>query len=208
MKLPSDAGGAVTKQVGYFEVGSAVLADWIVNGFGAGWQGRPADVASMDEAVAILHPSPELDRYLCVPVGQWTALLSNGPLGTDVGVLPSYAARELGCRAMRVVNVDDTASYPARGLEVYSPEGRPPLSIERSIVAANDGGSWVFETSGNAYPFEDESAYAKRAKASRFTTDMVYDYLRALGVPVDADPDWRSALTVERAPRAAWPPPR
>lgn len=200
MTLPSAAGGAATQQVGYFEVGWAVLADWIVSGFDAGWKARPADVASMDEAVALLHRCPEVNRYLCVPVGRWTALLSNGPLGTDVGVLPSYAARELGCRAMRVVNVDDTATYPARVLEVYGPEGAPPLFIERSIVAANDGGSWVFETSGNAYPFEDESAYARRAKASRFTTDMVYDYLRALGVPADAEPDWRNALTVERTP--------
>jgi hypothetical protein len=200
MTLPSAAGGAATEQVGYFEVGPAVLADWIVSGFDAGWQTRPADVASMDEAVALIPPGPDVNRYLCVPVGQWTALLSNGPLGTDVGVLPSYAARELGCRAMRVVNVDDTATYPARVLEVYGPEGAPPLSMERSIAAANDGGRWVFETSGQAYPFEDESAYARRAKASRFTTDMVYDYLRALGVPVDAEPDWRNALTVERTP--------
>lgn len=200
MTLPSVAGGAATDQVGYFEVGPTVLADWIVGGFDAGWQARPADLASMDEAVALLQPGPEVSRYVCVPVGQWTALRSNGPLGTDVGVLPSYAARELGCRAMRVVIVDDMATYPARVLEVYSPEGAPPLSMERSIVAANDGGRWVFETSGQSYPFEDESAYTRRAKASRFTTDMAYDYLRALGVPVDAEPDWRSALTVERTP--------
>lgn len=200
MTLPSAAGGATTEQVGYFEIGAAVLADWIVSGFDAGWQSRLVDAASMDEVVALLRPSPEISRYVCVPVGRWTALLSNGPLGTDVGVLPSYAARELRCRAMRVVNVDDKATYPARVLEVYGPEGALPLSLERSIVAANDGGSWVFETWGEAYPFEDEFAYARRVKARRFTTDMVYDYLRALGVPVDEEPDWRNALTVERTP--------
>jgi hypothetical protein len=29
---------------------------------------------------------------------------------------------------------------------------------------------------------------------------MVYDYLRALGVPFDADPDWTGAITVKWAP--------
>jgi hypothetical protein len=200
MTLPSEVGGPTTEQVGYFEVGAGSLAAWIVSGFDAGWQTRRADVVSMDETVALLAPGSEVSRYVCVPVGQWTALLSNGPLGTDVGVLPSYAARELGCRAMRVVNVADTATYPARVLEVYGPGGSPPLSMERSIVAANDGGRWMFETSGQAYPFEDESAYVRRGVAMRFTSDMVYDYLRALGVPVDAEPDWRNALTVERTP--------
>ncbi len=197
--LPSAAGGATTEQVGYFEVGPAVLADWIVRGFDSAWDTRPAGIVTMEEAVADLLPSgTEVTRYLCVPVGEWTALLSNGHLGTDVGVLPSYAARELGCRAMRVLSVDDTATYPARVLEVFGSEGEQPLALERSIVAANDGGRWVFETSGTAYPFEDQSAYQRRSKARRFTTEMVYDYLRALGVPTDVTIDWSGAIVVER----------
>lgn len=200
MTLPSAAGGATTQQVGYFELESSDLAEWIARGFDVGWKTRPAGVDSIDEAVALLRPGPDVSRYVCVPVGQWTALLSNGPLGTDVGVLPSYAARELGCRAVRVVSVDDTATYPARVLEVYGPQGTPPLAIERSIAAANDGGRWVFETTGTSYPFEDQSAYSRRAKASRFTTEMLYEYLLALGVPVDTNPDWANAISVERSP--------
>ncbi|WP_203900754.1 hypothetical protein [Virgisporangium aliadipatigenens] len=76
---------------------------------------------------------------------------------------------------MRVMDVEDTATYPARLLEVYGPDGAPPLAIERSICAANDGGRWVFETSGPAYPFEDRSAYARRVA------------------------DWARAVLVERA---------
>lgn len=137
MRLPSAAGGVTTEQVGYFEVECELLADWMVRGFDGGWNSRPAGVASIDEAVALLAPGSDVTRYLCVPVGEWTALLSNGPLGTDVGMLPSYAARELGCRALRVVSVDDAATYPARVLEVFGPEGEPPLAMERSIVAEN-----------------------------------------------------------------------
>jgi hypothetical protein len=166
-------------------VDASELADWITRGFDDEWKSRAARLASVSEAVTLLSPSPAVTRYLCVPVGQWTALLSNGPLGTDVGVLPSYAARELGCRALRVVSIDDSATYPAQMLEVYGPGGEPPLSLERSIVAADDGGRWVFETSGTPYPFEDQS--------------MLHDYLRALGVPVDASPDWQRAVVVERS---------
>ncbi len=200
MTLPTAAGGATTEQVGYFEIASRPLADWIARGLETGWVVRPANVDSVADAVAILAPGTAVTRYLCVPVGAWTALLSNGPVGTDVGVLPSYAARELGCRAMRVVNSDDTAMYPARILEVYAPTGKPPLALERLIVAANDGGRWVFESSGATYPFEDQLAYTRRTKASRFTTDMVYDYLRALGVPIETGPDWSHALMVEQSP--------
>lgn len=198
MTLPSLAGGATTNEVGYFDLRSSVLADWIVRGFDAGWETRPAGVASMAEAVALLLPGTYVTRYMCVPVGGWTALLSNGPLGTDVGVLPSYAAREIGCRAMRVVNVDHAVTYPARVLAVYGPRGGPRLALERSIVAANDGGRWVFETSGEPFPFEDQLAYTRPSKASRFTSEMVFDYLRALDVPVDTSPDWRGAISVER----------
>ncbi|HST85720.1 MAG TPA: hypothetical protein VLL08_28535 [Kineosporiaceae bacterium] len=55
-----------------------------------------------------------MSRYVCVPVDSWSVLLTNGPFGTDVGVLPSYAARELGCRAVRAVRVDDDEmAYPS-----------------------------------------------------------------------------------------------
>lgn len=199
MTLPSTSGGATTAQVGYFEVPAEALADWIVTGFDGGWGSRVAELRSLDDAVALLAPSVDVTRYVCLPVGRWTALLTNGPLGTDVGVLPSYAARELRCRAMRVVNFDDTATHPARVLEVYGPDGAAPLAIERSIVAAKDGGRWVFETVGSPYPFEDQAAYTRRVKASRFTTDMVYNYLRAFGIPVDEDADWATAILVDRA---------
>lgn len=199
MTLPSNTGGATTAQLGYFEVGAPALAEWIATGMDDAWIVRAAPLTSVEDVAALLAPSREVTRYLCIPVGDWTALLSNGPLGTDVGVLPSYAARELRCRAMRVVSFDDDAMYPARVLEVYGPSGEPPLAMERSITAANDGGRWIFETAGAAYPFEDESAYARRVKADRFTTDMLYSYLRALGVPMDDGTDWASAVLVERA---------
>lgn len=199
MRLPSPIGGRTTEQVGYFQANTSAVADWICHGLGEGWRLSTATWSSGADAIVSLAPSPVVSRYACIPVDGWTAVLNDGPLGTDVGVLPSYAARELGCTAIRVVCVDDQATYPARIFEVYGPGGEPPLALIRSIVAANDGGQWVFETSGTPFLFEDLSAYRRRLKPRRLTAEMLTGYLHALGVPVDQEPDWAAAELVERA---------
>ena len=198
MTLPSSVGDRTTEQVGYFEYGTDKLADWLSQGLGPEWKLSRLDWGTVTDAVTALVPLPVVSRYSCIPLGDWSLLLNNTPLGTDVGVIPSLAARELGCRAIRAVSTGDHQLYPARIIEIYGPEGSPPLAIERSIAAANDGGRWVFETSGEPLPFEDLDAYRQRIKARRLTHTMVIDYLRALGVPVDKEPDWNSAILIER----------
>jgi hypothetical protein len=153
---------------------------------------------SLDGALPVLAPASDLSRYACLAVSDWTVVLNNAPNGTDVGVLPSRAARDLNCRAIRAVCAnDDEPGYPARILEVYGPDGEPPLAHERSIAAANDGGRWIFETSGKVFAFEDEEAYRRRTKSSRFTGEMLHAYLLALGVPADSEPDWATAVLIE-----------
>lgn len=199
MTLPSAVGGRTTEEVGYFECDAYSLAEWIRQGLDGRWELRVRDAwASVNDAVAELAPRPLISKYACVPVGRWTIVLTNGPNGTDVGVLPSQAARELGCRAVRAVSVGDRNEFPARILAIYGPEGKPPLRLVRSIVAAKDGDRWVFEAAGTLLPFEDRSAYAQPVKARRLTPEMVHDYLRALGVPVDDEPDWSKATLVEK----------
>lgn len=199
MTLPSELGGATTQQVGFFACDHRRLAEWLSEGLQPPWRIRAADWDSIDDALHALRPQPVLSRYACIGVDDWTVLMSNGPMGTDVGVLPSYAARELKCRGIRAVRVDDDQpGYPARILEVYGPQGEPPLALERSIVAANDGGRWIFTTCGTAFPFEDQAAYRNRYKSRRLTGEMLHDYLVALGVPVDAEPGWRDSLVIEK----------
>lgn len=140
-----------------------------------------------------------MTRYAVVPVDGWFIVLNDGPRGTDVGMLPSQAARELGVRGIRAVCVtDDEPDLPARILEVFSPEGTGPLRSRRSIVAANDGGEWVFETAGEPLAFERVERYKARRKGERFTPELLRSYLRELGAPVDVDPDWSVALLIER----------
>ncbi|MDP9903108.1 hypothetical protein [Arthrobacter bambusae] len=199
MTLPFSADEIVTAEAGFFEVESKALASWIQTGLGdKEWEIKYPASVSLADAISALKPEIAVTRYLCVPLGAWSVLLNNSPLGTDVGVLPSYAARELGCRAIRAVNVPDDATFPARILEVYGPNGAPPRALERSIAAAKDGRSWVFETSGTPYPFEDHTAYELRIKSRRFTSQMLFDYIRALGVPLGETPDWSNTVMVRR----------
>ncbi|MCL2467389.1 MAG: hypothetical protein FWF02_07370 [Micrococcales bacterium] len=201
MILPSSFGGSTTETVGYFAYNTEMLADWIYRDIGTweeehwvevrpGWSG-PSD------ALSDLTPAPTLFRFAFVPIGGWTVLMSSGPLGSDVGILPSHAARGLGIRALRAVCTDNDIKYPARILEVFGPDGVDILGYERSIAASNDGGRWVFETYGTPYDFENLEAYKRRTRSTRFTADMMYAYLRALGVPIGVEPEWSSARMLE-----------
>lgn len=199
MRLPSATGGPTTTEVGFFECDVDVFAEWLEHGLEGGWRRRHPAWPSLEAALKELQPSVPLGRYACVPSGSWTVLLSNGPTGTDVGMLPRYAARELNCRAVRAVSsADGPNQYAARVLAVYGPAGTSPSGLERSIVAANDGGKWVFEVAGEPFAFEDLTAYENRAKAKRFDTRLLYEYLSALGVPTDSEPIWSEAVVVEK----------
>ena len=180
MTFPSRLGGDTTRQVGFFDCDHRRFAEWLVEGFGPGSSIVEPRWVCIDDALKALRPGLALKRHACIDLHGWTLLMTDGPLGTDVGMLPSLAARELGCRGMRAVRADDDEpGYPA------------------SIAAANDGGRWVFETSGTAFAFEDQAAYSRKAKSSRFTGEMLHAYLLALGVPADAEPDWRTALVLQ-----------
>lgn len=184
----------ISEEWGAFEIGAREFARWVNEGLGDGWSIREVTL-SKAQAQALVARSQRLDRYLCVPLGRWTALFTNGPRGTDVGLFPSYAARELGRRAVRIVDRSD-ADATARILTVYAPDGTPPLLIRRSLAAARDGSRWVFEQTGEAFAFEDTSAYARRRVADRLTSDMLAEYLDQLGVPA-VPLDWSAALLIE-----------
>lgn len=129
---------------------------------------------------------------------------TDGPTGTDVGLLPSLVARELNSIGIRATCIEDRdAEYPARIVEVFSPGGTGPLKALRSITAANDGGRWVFETYGDPLPFEDVSAYGRGRAAGRFTSTMLYDFLAALHVPFRCGPAWSDVVVVRRM-RPRW----
>ena len=129
MILPSRVGGATTATVGYFEFDHEGLASWMCEGLredlDEDWEIRRPAWRSPETAFADLAPSVPVSRYAIVSVEEWSLLLDNGPLGTDVGLWPMHAVLDLGCRAIRAVCVeDDESEYPARMLNVLQPGRR------------------------------------------------------------------------------------
>jgi hypothetical protein len=121
----------------------------------------------------------------------WTALFDNGARGSGVASPISYAARQLGCRAVAVTCVPNTltetfgkaiGTYGAVQFELFSPVNTGFLNYERSVGAVNDGGKWVFSAAGREQPFEETGAYTKRRVSDRFTPEMLERYAHALGI--------------------------
>ena len=193
MRLPSPVGGVTTDSVGLFNCEATSLATWLIGELNLGVAPQP--VKTLSEVLKWLEVSTVRDRYVLVPLGAWSALLTNGPTGTDVGVLPSHAARGLGCPALRAVAAE--GSHPATILELFQPDGIPPLLLRRSIASADDGGRWIFEEAGEQLPFEDPSAYRRPRKSERFTPEILSEYLVALGIPEVSDQTWTQVIALE-----------
>jgi hypothetical protein len=90
---------------------------------------------------------------------------------------------------MRVCCTPEDARHAAVIWEVYAPEaqGGDKLGYRRSIAAADDGGRWVFEETGERYPFERPESYVAPRKRDRFTRDMLREYLRHFDVELFED---------------------
>lgn len=204
--LPSSLRPDTTDDVGYFESPPHDLATWLASSLGPDWTIRSVEGAFAD-LLQEIGPAPDRTRFLLLPLGGWSCVMTNGPGGTDLGVIPSYAVRELGCRVIRAASIEPVNDrYYATILEVYSEEaGDDPQRCRRALYAANDGGRWDFGNFGDQFEFEEVSAYARRRVRDRFTGDMLQRYLVELGVArrgFAAEDEFPGSYIVERAPRA------
>jgi hypothetical protein len=198
--LLDDRLAPITSEIGFLEAPCATAArsfvEWqapIHEARGVTLRIRRVD-GSLEAVLLALQPltSVERRRHLFLPTrSAWTAYLDNGYQGTDAASTMSFLAERLHCRALRVVQVENTVTsqhrsacgqYGATILELYGPEQTDFLNYVRSVSVANDGGRWVFDQAGTVQPFEDTARYQARRIQDRFTPDMLADYLRALGV--------------------------
>ena len=170
-----------------------VLADFLSwhNSIGMEYS-RSEITSSLNGALESLLPLAHGKmRRLFVPTrSDWVAVFQNGIQGSDPFPAMSYLAEKMNVLAMRVCCTHENAQYPATMWEVYAPVSRggiPPLGYRRSIAAANDGGRWIFEESGERYPFELPERYSLARKRDRFTTEMLGDYLKEFGVELFSD---------------------
>ena len=109
--LPSSMCGATTETVGFFACEVDMVAEWLSRALGSAWTSRPGSFASLEDLCCSLTPGGELRRHALLGLkAGWTAILTDGPTGTDLGMVPSLVARELNAVAVRA-----TATDPSTG---------------------------------------------------------------------------------------------
>jgi hypothetical protein len=212
--LLNDRWAPVTSEMGFLEAD----AEHAARAFAA-WQGgllAPRGISvevhpvagPLEQALSTLLPltSPEPRRHLFMPTRTaWTAYVENARWGTDAMSAMRYMTRTLGCRSLRVVAVPHTfrenkGRYGAMALAMYGPH--QVHNYVRAVSALNDGGRWVFDQSGEPFPFEKLEQYQERRVRDRFTFDMLKEYLRHLGLsPFEEDfylPQGAPAWLVEK----------
>lgn len=67
---------------------------------------------------------------------------------------------------------------------------------ERVLQVLEDSGRWQFFSKGEPLPFENLDYYRRRHVRDRLTADIVFEYLRALGVPADSPLFWQPVDTM------------
>ena len=125
-------------------------------------------------------------RMLTAQVGDWTALVNNGPHGGDSTAPGPAVSAALGVQC--VVATHAPAYGPGHAqtqLEVLGPEGEPPLRYVRTLSATATDGRWQWHESGERFPFEEAERYRARLKRNRFDRELLLTYVAALGIPVD-----------------------
>jgi hypothetical protein len=126
-------------------------------------------------------------RLVLVEHGTWTAVLTNHRNGSDFSDHQHWAATTTLARTIRAVETDarwwkrgrrrERLAYEARIFELHGPDD----ALIRSIACADDGGRWVFETSGDPLPVEATFNYDAARKKDRLTRANLHDLLRSVG---------------------------
>jgi hypothetical protein len=201
--LLEDRWAPVTSEMGFLELGAEqaaqAFATWqrgLVTSPGSTIEVLPV-AGPLEQSLSSLLPlsGGETQRRLFIPTrSAWTAYVSNQWTGTDAASPMRSMARRLSIRCLRVVAVPhtlrgDQGRYGSVMLGVFGPERPGKISnTVRALAAANDGGPWVFEQSGEPFPFEQVEQYQARRVRDRFTFEMLKDYLRHLGLaPFEED---------------------
>lgn len=163
---------------------------------GAKFDRRPKHemfVGSLPEALARLDPltTPPTKVLLIETCSRWTAFLDNGLRMSDPESAVGHLCSIMPCRGVVVHCAPDRSQtkdedalrvYGIVSFKMFAPHRTDWLNRERSIVAMNDGGSWLFSAEGIEQPFEEPERYRARRIADRFTDQMLQRYCEALGI--------------------------
>lgn len=130
-------------------------------------------------------------ELLVITNSSWVAYFDNGANGGDPESIIGYLCQVLRCRGVAVTSIPNTkkgsgrtatGTYGAVQFILFAPEEREFLNYERTILAANDGGKWVFRATGTELNFERTEQYRMRKIQDRFTSEMLEEYCLSLGI--------------------------
>lgn len=158
----------------------------------------PAKATLLDALSLLLPLESPWSRILLAPCGDWTALVNNGLYGGD-----STAPGPAISHALNVVCVVASAvprygpGHEQTQLEVFGPDGEPPLMHVRSLSATASDGRWEWHESGEPFEFEDTERYTARRERDRFHREVLLDYLEHFGIPARNDTAYGSAILLQ-----------
>jgi hypothetical protein len=185
----------ITFEFGFIEAPVAVVADFIVQ-----WtEGLSRPVVARQLSCALPDALQQIEPLTMPPTRQllaetrspWTAYFDNSVIGTDAGPVVTYVSSQLKCRGLRLLCSPNTmtkhterghGNYGALSFELISPESQESLSYERVVYLMNDGGRWEFRAQGTVQSFEQTERYDAKKLVDRFTSEMLADYCRAIGI--------------------------
>ena len=194
--LLSDRLAPVTSQIGYLRLplrdAAAGLVDWRRR-LHPRADTRPVR-GNLADLVGCLEPltggSRARELLLATSSPGWTAYLDCGLAGTDADTAVGQLCLDLGCTGVTVASVphtvgtglEDPGRYGAVQMSLYGPLQTGFLNQVRTVSVAHDGNRWRFNADGTPQDFETPDAYTRRKVRDRFTSDMLAQYCRALGI--------------------------
>lgn len=159
---------------------------------------RPAGSTLIDALGQLLPFESPWSRVLLAPCGGWTALLNNDLDGGDSTAPGPAISRTLDVQCVVASAVLRYGpGHEQTQLEVFGPEGEPPLMYTRSLSATATDGRWEWFESGTPYEFEATERYTARRKRDRFDRELLLDYLEHLGIPARTDSAYGAAVLLQ-----------
>lgn len=191
----------ITSEIGFLDcplpVAAKYMASWlgkIQADRGGGIEVRYIPKSGLEAATQALLPLTSVERrrmMLLSTQSNWLSYFDNGWRGADAYSAISHMAEAIGCRGVRANHVpheldQDTSAGRGRSgsviFELYGPHETAFINTIRSVAVTHDGKKWVFVESGEIQDFEQTEKYLQRSVRSRFTAEMLSDYLKALGI--------------------------
>jgi hypothetical protein len=184
--LLGDRLAPITYSLGFLEApfDEVVSADqdWRISLGGYSWQRVSG---SFEQLLRMLDPlSAPVSRHIWIATrANWTAFFDNFINGSDPFGPISYLAEKLKCRGVIITSQPNTPFvFGACRIEIYGPAQKDWLNLIRAVSAINDGGRWVWNTTGEVQPFEDTTHYKARRVKDRLTPKMLQNYCQAIGI--------------------------